>query len=216
MKRKIMLFSGIFLVGLVLIYAVLRFGLGEIRIKRIATFSNTGNMDADVRRFLVNNIDDPRNLPDKMLARFPEIEHVSIKDNYNGVADVHIVYKKIVAVWQDGNTVYPLLENGAHVDKPYAQGKVPANLLYFKGKVPQGIGGIIRAVNSFSALAKRTDYLEHVEGRRWNIVMQNGGIIMLPEQGIQGAVNQVKTLDVIGKQFQVLDLRGAPRATVKQ
>jgi len=50
--------------------------------------------------------------------------------------------------------------------------------------------------------------LEYVEGRRWNIKLSGGGIIMLPENNVQGAVDQIKALGILNKSFNILDLRG--------
>ena len=213
---KVKFFIYFFATAAILLYAAVRLITYDSTPVRLSIHSDTGRLDEDVRRFLVQNIGNIREIPSEILERFPIIEHVSVKDNKNGTLEVWIKHKKIIGVWTDGGKFYPLLENGRRLNAPYPDGaRIPASFLYFRGHLPENISDITGAVLSDPDLAKKTAYLEYIENRRWNIRLKNGGLILLPEQNVRAAVLQTRLLGVLGKTFDTLDLRDPKRALVK-
>jgi hypothetical protein len=197
----------------ILLYAAARFVIGDAPPARIAVYSDTGKIGADVRQFLVKNAKTPAKIPAGLLGRFPGIEHVSVKNNRNGAAEVRIKYKKVVGVWESGGAFYPLLENGEHIGAAFPER--PARGIVFRGALPAGVGEIVGILAGEPELVKKIRYLEYVEGRRWNIILVGGATVMLPERNVGDAVRRIRTAGVLGKTFATLDLRVAGRALVK-
>jgi cell division septal protein FtsQ len=202
-----------FFAGAILIYAAARFVVSDVPPQRLAIYSDTGKIDEEVRLFLEKNAKTPGKIPEELPVRFPNIEHVSIKNHQNGTAEVRIKYKKIVGVWERDGAYYPLLENGTHINA--ALPKRPGRGIVFRGVLPDNVGDIILILSGYPDLVKKTDYMEHVEGRRWNITLNGGAVVMLPELNAAAAVGRMKKTGILGKSFRVLDLRDPHRVLVK-
>jgi cell division septal protein FtsQ len=212
MKTRLPFFALIFFSAAILAYAAARFMIGGKPAARIRIYSNGTAVGDETRTFLIQNANNLQKIPTDMLQLFPDVEHVSLRDNQNGVIDAWIKYKKIVGVWQNRDAFYPLLENGAHI--PTAFGARPNNGPMFRGALPKDITEIIRVISAHPDVARRLDYLEYIEGRRWNLKLANGATIMLPEQNIQSAMDRMKTLGILDRSFDTLDLRDAKRPLV--
>ena len=63
------------------------------------------------------------------------------------------------------------------------------------------------------------DYLEWVEGRRWNLHTNGGITVMLPEKNPTDAIGSLIVLNnnhkILSKKIKVLDLRDSSRILVK-
>lgn len=199
----------------ILLYAAVRLVMFEPRARRLAVYSDTGQIDEGVRRVLIANINAIREIPAEILERFPTIEHVSVRDGADGTVEVRIRHKKIVGLWTDGKNTYPLLENGTRLDTPYPSGARPHGLLLFLGPVPANVDEIIKIVQSYPELVKKVEFLTYVEGRRFNIKLDRGRDVLLPEQNVRNAVDRIKSLGILDKTFGVLDLRDPKRVLAK-
>ncbi|MDR3208501.1 MAG: cell division protein FtsQ/DivIB [Rickettsiales bacterium] len=213
MKGKLPLFVCAFAAGAIMVYAAVRFAIGDVPPNKIIVYSNIGKIGDDVRQFLSKNAKTPGKIPAELAERFPNIEHISVRNNQNGTADVRIKYKKVVGVWENDGVFYPLLENGAHISAAFP--KKPEQGIVFRGALPNGVGEIIRILSGAPELAKRIRYLEYAEGRRWNIVLAGGALVMLPERNEADAIRRITGSGILGKSFSTLDLRDAGRALVK-
>jgi cell division septal protein FtsQ len=213
---KIKFFAYFFACLTLIIYAGARVLFGDVSAARLRVLSDTGRIEEDVRSFLVKNAGNPRIIRAEILDKFPTIEHASIKNQFNGTLEVRIRHKKIVGIWKNDGKLYPLLENGRHLDAPFqSDHKFGRNILTFKGPMPDDIGYINRAVWLYPELGQKVDHLEYIENRRWNIRLADGGLIMLPEQNALGAIEQIRRLKLAAKSFGVLDLRNSGRMLVK-
>jgi hypothetical protein len=211
MKSKLSTFACLFATAAILLYAGARFVIGGGDPGKIVVHSDAPASGA-LRQFISNNAGDLSALPEKALAEFPAIDRIAVKNNHVR-ADVWIKHKRIIGVWQDGSDFYPLAANGAPVGGPLAAR--PSGVLAFRGAVPSGASEIAKIVSARPEIAKRTGFLEYVEGRRWNINLTGGGVIMLPERDEAAALAQISESGVIGRSFRILDLRNAGRMLVK-
>ena len=214
--QKVRFFAYLFITVSVLLYAGVRLLGGDTRAARLRIYTDTGQLDEEIRQYLAQNTNNLRDISDEILEKFPTLEHVSVKNNLSGTLEVRARHKKIVGVWTDGKANYPLLENGTYLTTPFPPGfKYARGMLFFRGPMPKDIAPIRAAMWSYPELAQKTEYLEYTESRRWNIKLSGGGIIMLPEQNPAAAVGQIRQLGVLGKKFGVLDLRDPKRVLVK-
>ena len=210
MRGRLPFFIYLFFTAVILIYAAARLAIDDAPIQKIRILSDAPGVRANMRSLLMQTR--PQDIPSELPARFQDIEHVSVKNNRDGTIDVRIKHKKIVGIWESGGIFYPLLENGSHINAPY--GSRPAGALAFRGNVPPNVAGIAEIISNDKIIAQKTDYLEYVDGRRWNIRLAGGSTIMLPEQNVSGALAKIKTLGLLNKSFDILDLRDDRRALV--
>lgn len=95
--------------------------------------------------------------------------------------------------------------------------KCEQNTIIFRSDdVPDEIGEITKAAHN---LIGDLDYLEWIDGRRWNLVTLGGITIMLPENDPITAIGNVVMLDkkhnILSKDIKVIDMRDNTRILVK-
>jgi len=122
--------------------------------------------------------------------------------------------KRIIGLWSDGNTLYPLAEDGRHISRPAAD-EDAKGLILFKGAVGPNAADLAGIIGKTPVLLKETAYLEYIENRRWNIILKSGAAIWLPEHGINAAIAKIGDSGIIAKSFAILDLRDGARMLVK-
>jgi len=213
---KVGFFAYLFATAAILLYAAVRFATTDVKINKVVIYSDTGKVEENVRRFLTENANNPRRIPSETTEKFPVIEFVSVKNNLNGTLDVRLRHRKIIGALQNDDGLYPLFEDGSFAfNAPLPAGqKLPRGLFKFKGATKDA-GHIGRAMRFYPELAEKTDYLERIENRRWNVRLLNDAVIMLPEQDAAAAIEQIRRLGMAGKSFRVLDLRDPRRMLVK-
>lgn len=94
--------------------------------------------------------------------------------------------------------------------------KCQPNTAVLRGRVPNEIGEITKAAHN---LIGDLDYLEWIDGRRWNLVTLGGITIMLPENDPISAIGNIVMLDkkhnILSKDIKVIDMRDDTRILVK-
>ena len=212
MRTRLPFFTLLFFTSAILIYAAVRFLAGGGQADKIRIYSNMGSASGDIHAFLAQNAGKLQQIPSLAVQMFPNIEHISVRDNQNGTIDIGIKYKKIVGIWQNEDKFYPLLENGAHLPAPFLE--KPKQGLVFRGALPNDITQIIGLISDNPDIGRRIDYMEYVDGRRWNIRLLNGATIMMPERNMPRAMAKIRTLGILDRPFDMLDLRDDRRALV--
>jgi cell division protein FtsQ len=77
---------------------------------------------------------------------------------------------------------------------------------------PHAAGELSAALARRPALAGRVDSFERVGGRRWDLRLEGGLLVRLPEGGVEAALDELESLEALGGVLElplsVLDLRG--------
>jgi cell division septal protein FtsQ len=210
MGKRISVFVYLFFTAFILLYAAIRVMINDSSVKKISIRSDVKEVSAEERNFFTRN---KRFSAQEIQQSFPWIENVTIKNHQDGKLDIKIKHKKVVAFWTDGTSFYPLLENGTHISSTYKER--PVSGLLFKGNTPENITYIIKTIRSYPNLASKTDYLEYIEVRRWDITLIGGAKILLPEQNIEQTINEIISQGMLNKTFKELDLRNPGRTLIK-
>jgi cell division septal protein FtsQ len=210
MGKRISVFIYLFFTAFILLYTAVRVIINDSSVKKVSIRSDIKEISAEEKNFFTKNTHFSMK---EIQESFPWIENVTIKNHQDGKIDIKIKHKKVVAFWTDGTSFYPLLENGTHISHPYTDR--PVSGLLFKGQTPQDIKGIIKTIRSYPELASKSDYLEYVEDRRWNITLIGGAKILLPEQNIEQTINEILSQGMLNKTFKELDLRNPGRTLIK-
>ncbi|MDR1027272.1 MAG: cell division protein FtsQ [Rickettsiales bacterium] len=207
MKRSLLY---LFLTLAALVYAAVKFAASDSTASRARIISD-GPVGENLRAFVSANVGNP-DLPRIVADNFSGVRFVSVRNDMNGTAVITIRHKKTIAVWTDGEKYYPLLENGAHLDAPFA---ARPQSVVFKGAVPADVLGIIKSVAAAPRFFAKADFLEWVEGRRWNAILFDRARVMLPDRNAAAAIAKIESSGILGKKFSVLDLRDPERMLVK-
>lgn len=148
------------------------------------------------------------------ISNVPGVKKSAVRRMPNGNISVYVSLYQAVALWTDGENYYPLSADGTIVNKP-TQTRNIGNIV-FSGKLPSDISDITRNAHN---LVGHLNYLEWIEGRRWNMYTNNGIKIMLPEQNPSVAINTLVELNtkhnILNKDIKTIDMRDNARILVE-
>jgi cell division protein FtsQ len=127
---------------------------------------------------------------------------------------VRVKLHHAVAQWTDGVAFYPLASDGTIVQTP--NDTRDASAIVFRGTLPNDVAEITSAAQT---LGSYIDYLEWIENRRWNMVLQNGVTVMLPEENPTAAIREFISLNerqnILARDIRTIDMRDNARILVK-
>ena len=151
------------------------------------------------------------------LAARPDVRNAAVRRMPDGRIMVRVAVREIVAAWTDGYNFYPLSDDGRLLDKPLP-GR-PAGTLVFSGERPDNIARVIEILKGAPEIFSETESIERVEGRRWNLHMNSGVKVMLPESDLAGVVARLserqRQTRILNRNISVLDMRDQERTLVK-
>ena len=148
------------------------------------------------------------------ILEIPEIRESATRRLPNGKLVVHARLYRAVAGWTDDTYYYPISGDGTIVNTPSAE-RTDGTVI-FRGATPNNISDITKAA---MGLIGDLDYLEWIDGRRWNIVTKDNITIMLPEDDPMGAIGKIIALNekhqILSKKLKAIDMRDDARILVK-
>jgi cell division protein FtsQ len=148
------------------------------------------------------------------IARIPDVKTSAVRRMPNGNLSVRVALHHAIAVWTDGENYFPLAADGTIIERPLDS--VPEHTVIFRGKIPGDVSDIARAANQ---LQGDIEYMEFIEGRRWNIITRGGITVMLPEAAATASINALVMMDknnrILERDIKILDMRDTSRVLVK-
>jgi cell division protein FtsQ len=152
------------------------------------------------------------------LMAMPWVSSASVAKALPGSVSVEITEKRAVAIWQNGTEVVVLDENG----KPFG----PARLAGDKA-LPAFVGaGADKDGLRFAAMVRGAAPLiaDHVRvhirvaDRRWDLLMENGVTVKLPEERPEQALVELEMMqaeaDLLSRDITTIDMRAAGRTAI--
>ena len=138
------------------------------------------------------------------VSAVPGVRNCAIRRTPNGNLSVRVELYQAIAQWTDGINFFPLSADGT------------SGTVVFRGELPPDISEI---TNTAQSMINNLDYIEWIEGRRWNIHTNTGITVMLPENNPTDAIASLLVLDknhgILSKQIKVIDMRDSARILVK-
>jgi cell division protein FtsQ len=152
------------------------------------------------------------------IQAMPWVEEVSIRKTYPGSVDIAIRERQPFALWQSGKVVSIIDPEGRIITG--LEGNKFASLVLLVGEGADMEGpAFLQTLSSFSQVESRVRAAVLVAGRRWNLVLDNGLEVKLPESNIEGALARIATLqaddELLDRDIQTLDLRIPGRMAVR-
>ena len=152
------------------------------------------------------------------IANLPWVENVEVRKVYPKAIEVKLTERKAYAIWQHGS-VLSLIQKDGSVIAPLRDNKF-AKLPLFVGRDAE-----TAAASIDEAFAKWPDVRSHVKafvrvaGRRWDLYLDNGVIIKLPEDNIDGALARLTKIDkdqsLLQRDIAAVDLRLDDRMAIE-
>lgn len=152
------------------------------------------------------------------IAELPWVASASVRKVYPATLNVKIVEKHPYAIWQLGDDL-TIVEKSGEAIAPYAGGHFAAlPLLIGQGAEDDGPEFLAR-IRKYPELASRIKAYVRVGQRRWNLLLENGITVKLPENDEDGAIASLVQLDrdhgLLSRDILAVDMRIADRLVVK-
>jgi cell division protein FtsQ len=122
---------------------------------------------------------------------------------------VRLVEKAPFAVWNSGNGAAVVDRSGhpiARIDSSRFS-KLPL----FVGDRPEGASELVDSINLHHAISARVRAMQRVSGRRWNLILDDGVLVKLPEQNWSQQLDALERLivdkGILERDIAEIDLR---------
>jgi cell division protein FtsQ len=143
------------------------------------------------------------------LRRLDWVADAEIARHYPDTVYVHVLEKVPFALWQSAVGLYAV-DRGGH---PIAQVEAAAfrSLPFFFGDAPDGAGDLVSAIRAHRAVATRVKGMQRVNSRRWNLILDDGVVVKLPEDDWAREIGTLERLivekGVLERDIAEIDLR---------
>lgn len=159
--------------------------------------------------------------PEEARARIvslPWVESASVRKVYPATLEVKIVEKVPFAVWQQGSQLSVVEANGAVIAPLSGSRHLVLPLVVGVG-APVPAVTFVAKVADYPQLAARVRGYVRVSERRWDLRLDNGITVKLPEAGEDAALADLVALDakdsLLSRDVESIDMRFSDRLVVK-
>lgn len=143
------------------------------------------------------------------LISFPWIKNVEIRRVLPGNLYIKIFEYTPFVIWQNKGSFKLLNEDGLVITSiDYHNSKLP---LVIGENAPQNISSFFDELKIYPVLKNNLIVASNYRGRRWDLTLESGIIIKLPENNIRQALVRLTDLDknnnLLSKDIKIIDLR---------
>jgi cell division protein FtsQ len=146
------------------------------------------------------------------LLQLPWVANAEVKRRYPDDIVVNVVERVPFARWQSPGGLFVVERNGRPITAEGADTFTRLPLLA-GGDAPQNAAQLVELVSRHHAIASQVAAYQYQSERRWNLLLNGGGVVKLPETGWQ---HQLDVLDrlisgkgVLESDIREIDLRSA-------
>ncbi|MCP4207279.1 MAG: FtsQ-type POTRA domain-containing protein [Shimia sp.] len=153
------------------------------------------------------------------VEELPAIASVAVRVRPGGILELNVAERTPVVVWRthegltlvdpEGHVTGPAISRAAHAQMPLVAGE----------GAEHHVQEALRLFSAAAPLSDRVIGLVRVGERRWDLVLDRGQRIKLPEQGAVEALDRVVALsqaeELLERDIKVVDMRLAHRPTVQ-
>jgi cell division protein FtsQ len=144
------------------------------------------------------------------LEALPWIEQATIRKLYPDTLRVALTERQPFAIWQDGARVALIDKTGRRISPTIGERYARLPMVVGKG-ADKRVGEFVELIEGVPSLKARIKAGVLVSKRRWNVVLDGGVEILLPETDPGDALVQVVALDdghgILGREIAAIDLR---------
>lgn len=152
------------------------------------------------------------------IALLPWIQSVAVRKVYPHLLEVRIEERQAFAIWQRGSEL-SVIEKDGRIIAPYTGGEQSKLPLLVGQGAPEHAPALMAKVANFPELASRVRGYMRIGDRRWDIKLDNGVVIKLPEANVEQAMADLVRLDrekgLLSRDIASVDMRLSDRLTVQ-
>ncbi|MBD9372896.1 cell division protein FtsQ/DivIB [Rhizobium sp. ARZ01] len=152
------------------------------------------------------------------LAKLPWVEHVSVRKVYPGTIEVALKEREAFAIWQHGDDLALIEENGS-VIAPLRDNKFSALPLFVGRDAETAAASFDKQFDNWPGIKARVKAYVRVAGRRWDLRLDNGIVVKLPENNVPRAMEALSRFEaehgLLERDIAAVDLRLEDRTTIR-
>lgn len=152
------------------------------------------------------------------IAALPWVEEVSVRKVYPARLEVEIAERRPFAIWQHGSRL-TLIERDGAVIAPFGGRRHAALPLVIGMGAAEDGAAFVATVARHPAIAARVKAYIRVAERRWDLRLESGITVKLPEGAPQAALAELAALDrdveLLARDIEAVDMRLADRLVVR-
>lgn len=163
----------------------------------------------------------------KKLAELPWVEDVEVRKVYPKAIEVRLKERKAYAIWQHGQDL-SLIEKSGSVIAPLVDNKFTNLPLVVGRDAETAAANFDRDFSAWPDVRAEVKAYVRIAGRRWDLHMQNGVVVKLPETGVEEALALLSRMqkeerlldrDIVAVDFRLPDrtaIQLSPEATQRR
>lgn len=153
------------------------------------------------------------------LLNLPWVADADVRKVYPSTLKVSLTERVPYALWQQEDGRVLMIEHDGNVIGPINEPKFKRLPLVLGQGANFAVEGLGSLLSEWPELASRVRAYKRVDGRRWDLYLDNGVLVKLPEMGSDAAVARLKSLDesrsILERQVAAIDLRLDDRVAVQ-
>lgn len=152
------------------------------------------------------------------IAELPWVKVAAVRKVYPDELEVRIEEREPFAIWQHGRQL-AIVERDGRVIAPFEGGRHAMLPLVIGYGAAERAADFVNRIRQHPELASRVKAYIRVAARRWDLRLENGITIRLPEAGEDAAIAEVLRLDreegLLSRDIAVVDLRLEDRLVIR-
>lgn len=152
------------------------------------------------------------------LEALPWVKSAEVRRIWPDRIQVHLTERRAVAIWQNGGELTVIDREGHAIVGEDVTRFTDLPLVVGQG-AERAAAGLLDLLHKQPDLKDRVKAAVRVGERRWNLRLDNGVEVRLPEEGTEAAlvelVRLVREQDILGRDIKAIDLRFPDRLIVK-
>jgi cell division protein FtsQ len=143
------------------------------------------------------------------LMQLDWVAEADVSRRYPASISVTIVEKIPYALWQAGDGLHVIERSGKPIT--FARAEDYPHLPLFIGDPPLGASNLVDAIATHRAVSARVKAMQRVSARRWNLMLDDGVVVKLPEDGWRQQLDVLEHLivdkSILERDISEIDLR---------
>lgn len=154
----------------------------------------------------------------KKIATLPWVQNVEVRKVYPKTIEVKLKERQAYAIWQHGSEL-SLIEKDGSVIAPLRDNKFAALPLFVGRSAETAAASVVDEFAAWPDIRSRIKAFVRVAGRRWDVYLDNGIVVKLPEDNVQQAMAVLSKMnkqnDLLQRDIAAVDLRLEDRTTIE-
>lgn len=154
----------------------------------------------------------------RLIGELPWVEQVAVRKVYPSTIEVLLKERQAFGIWQHGSDL-SLIEQTGSVIAPLRDNKFAALPLFVGRDAETAAFEFHREFSRWPHIQARVKAYIRVAGRRWDLQLDNGVMVKLPETDVARAMETLATMErehqLMERDIALVDLRLSDRTTIR-